>query len=102
METVTSLYIYIIYISKHISLTLIPYHLTFLLHVNLFLFHVLCLWHLLYLYFFCIPISSTLHIPILIMCSSFSLLSYVFFNAPVLFQVTHHVSSICLFHLSVI
>ena len=43
MATVTSLYIYIIYI----SITLIPYHLIFLLHVNLFLSHVLCLWHLL-------------------------------------------------------
>ena len=50
-------YTYALYISKHISITLIPYHLIFLLHVNLFLFHVLCLWHILYLYFLCILIS---------------------------------------------
>ena len=74
MATVTSLYICIIYISKHISITLIHYHLIFLLYVTLFLLHVLYLWHILYLYFFCIPISSTLHIPILIMS-----LVYVFF-----------------------
>ena len=67
-------YTYSLYISKHISITLIPYHLIFLLHVKLFLLHVLCLWHILYLYFFYIPISSTLHIPILIMS-----LVYVFF-----------------------
>ena len=78
MATVTSLYICIIYISIHISITLIPYHLIFLLHINLFLLHVLCLWHLLYLYFFCIPISSTLHIPILILCSSFTLVICLF------------------------
>ena len=67
-------YTYALYISKHISITLISYHLIFILHVKLFLLHVLCLWHILYLYFFCIPISSTLHIPILIMS-----LVYVFF-----------------------
>ena len=67
-------YTYALYISKHISITLIPYHLIFLLHVKIFLLHVLYLWHILYLYFFCIPISSTLHIPILIMS-----LVYVFF-----------------------
>ena len=67
-------YTYAYHPSIHISITSIPYHLIFLLHVNLFLLHVLCLWHILYLYFFCIPISSTLHIPILIMS-----LVYVFF-----------------------
>ena len=101
MATVTSLYICIIYISIHISITLIPYHLIFLLHVNLFLSHVLCLWHLLYLYVLCIPISSTLHIPILILCSSFTLVICLF-NIPILFQVTYHVSNLCLFHLSVL
>ena len=86
-------YTYALYISKHISITLIPYHLIFLLHVKLFLLHVLCLWHIplsilfLYSYFY------TLHIPILIMCSSFTLVICLF-NVPILFQVTYHVSSL--------
>ena len=94
-------YTYAFYISILISITLIPYHLIFLLHVNLFLLHVLYLLHILYLYFFCIPISSTLHIPILVMCSSLTLVICLF-NVPILFQVTYHVSSLCLFHLSVL
>ena len=77
MATVTSLYICISYIYTHISITLIPYHLIFLLHVNLFLLNVLCLWHILYLYFFCIPISI-LYIFLYLSCVHLSRLSYVF------------------------
>ena len=94
-------YTYAFHISIHISITLIPYHLIFLLHVNLFLLHVLCLWHILYLYFFCIPISI-LYIFLYLSCVHLSRLSYVFFNVPMLFQVTYHVSSLCLFHLLVL
>ena len=94
-------YTYAFHISIHISITLIPYHLIFLLHVNLFLLHVLCLLHILYLYFFCIPISI-LYIFLYLSCVHLSRLSYVFFNVPILFQVTYHVSSLCLFHLSVL
>ena len=68
---------YALYISKHISITLIPYHLIFLLHVNLFLLLVPCLWHILYLYFFCIPISI-LYIFLYLSCVHLSRLSYVF------------------------
>ena len=39
-------YTYALYISKHIFITLIPYHLIFILHVKLFLLLVLCLWHI--------------------------------------------------------
>ena len=84
-------YTYAFNISIHISITLILYHLIFLLHVNLFLLHVLCLWHILYLYFFLYSYFYTLHIPILIMCSSFMLVICLF-NVPILFQVTYHVS----------
>ena len=70
-------YTYALYISKHISITLIPYHLIFLLHVNLFLLPVLCHWHILYLYFLCIPISI-LYIFLYLSCVHLSRLSYVF------------------------
>ena len=70
-------YTYAFHISIHISITLIPYHLIFRLHVNLFLLHVLCLWHILYLYFLCIPISI-LYIFLYLSCVHLSRLSYVF------------------------
>ena len=70
-------YTYAFHISIHISITLIPYHLIFLLHVNLFLLHVLCLWHILYLYFFCIHISI-LYIFLYLSCVHLSRLSYIF------------------------
>ena len=63
--------------------------------------HTLCLWHIFYLYFLYIPISSTLHIPIHVTCSSFTLVICLF-NVPILLQVTYHASSLCLFHLSVL
>ena len=71
-------YTYALYISKHISITLIPYLLIFLLHVNLFLFHVLSL-------------ESPLFI--LFLYSYFEYFTYSY---------TYHVSSLCLFHLSVL
>ena len=71
-------YTYAFHISIHISITLIPYHLIFLLHVNLFLLHVLCLWHIPYLYFFCIPIFI-LYIFLYLSCAHLSRLSYVFY-----------------------
>ena len=99
-------YTYEFHISIHISTTSIPYHFIFLLHVKLFLLHVLCIWHILYLYFFCIPISSTLPIPILIMS-----LVYVFFifrfydllNSSLSYLYYHILSdymrSFCTFHI---
>ena len=83
-------YTYAFHIPIHISITSIPYHLIFLLHANLFLLHVLCLWHIplsiLFLY------SYTYHVFIFHACHmSFSMflfffrlqmmsLVYVFFN----------------------
>ena len=89
-------YTYALYISKHIFITLIPYHLIFLLHVKLFLLLVLCLWHIplsilfLYSYFY------TLHIPILIMCSSFTLVICLF-NVPIFFFRLHIMSLVYVF-----
>ena len=47
----------------------------------------------LYSYFYTLPI------PILVMCSSFTLIICLL-NVPFRFQVTYHVSILCLFHLS--
>ena len=70
-------YTYAFHISIHISITSIPYHLIFLLHVNLFLLHVLCLWHIpfsiLFLYFY------TYHVFIFHACHmSFSMFLFFF------------------------
>ena len=63
----------------HIHITLITYlsHILCLLHVNLLLLHVLCLWYILYLYSFCIPISI-LYIFLYLSCVHLSRLSYAF------------------------
>ena len=70
-------YTYAFHISIHISITSIPYHPIFLLHVNLFLLHVLCLWHIpfsiLFLYFY------TYHVFIFHSCHmSFSMFLFFF------------------------
>ena len=84
-------YTYAFHITIHIHITFIPYHLIFLLHVNLFLLHVLCLWHILYLYFFCIPISI-LYIFLYLSCVHISCLSYVFSMFPLFFRL--HIMSL--------
>ena len=100
MVTVTSLYICISYIytsynnfnylSAYMPIACQPFSVT----CSMSLAYPLSIL-LLYSYFY------TLHIPILIMCSSFKLVICLF-NFPILFQVTYHVSSLCLFHLSVL
>ena len=89
-------YTYEFHISIHISITLIPYHLIFLLHVNLFLLHVLCLWHIPYLYFFCIPISI-LYTFLYLSCVHPSRLSYVFFSMFLFFFRLHIMSLVYVF-----
>ena len=100
MVTVTSLYICISYIytsynnfnylSAYMPIACQPFSVT----CSMSLAYPLSILFL-YSYFY------TLHIPILIMCSSFTLVICLF-NVPILFQVTYHVSSLCLFHLSVL
>ena len=86
-------YTYAFHIFIHISITLIPYHLIFLLHVNFF--PVTCSMSLTYplSILFMYSYFYTLHIPILIMCSSFMLVICLF-NVPILFQITYHISSL--------
>ena len=100
MATVTSLYIGIPYIytsynnlnylSSYMPIACQPFYVT----CSMSLAYPLSILFL-YSYFY------TLHIHILIMCSSFTLVICLF-NVPILFQVTYHVSSLCLFHLSVL
>ena len=90
MATVTSLYIYISYIytylynfnslSSYIPIACQSFSVT----CSMSLAYPLSILFL-YSYFY------TLHIPIFIMCSSFTLVICLF-NVPILFQVTYHVS----------
>ena len=43
------------------------------------------------------PFIYTFSVFLYLSCVHLSRLSYVFFNVPILFQVTYHVSSLCLF-----
>ena len=54
------IYLYIsihMHISIHIHITFITYHLYIRIACQSFSLHVLCLWHISYLYFYCIPVS---------------------------------------------
>ena len=89
-------YTYAFHISIHISITLIPYHLIFLLHVNLF--PVTCSMSLAYplsILFLC-SYFYTLHIPILIMFISFHvriLCMYHIHSYLVYFHITYLILS---------
>ena len=49
-------YTYAFHISIHIHITFITYHLYIPIACQSFPLHVLCLWHIPYLYFYCIPV----------------------------------------------
>ena len=70
-------YTYAFRISIHIHITLITYHLYISIACQSFLLHILCLWPISYLYFYCIPISI-LCIFLYLSCVYLSRLSYVF------------------------
>ena len=88
-------YTYAFHISIHISITLIPYHLysycmsIFFGTYSMSLAYPLSILFL-YSYFY------TLHIPILVMCSSFTLVICLF-NVPILFFWLHIMSLVYVF-----
>ena len=96
MATVTSLFICISYIYTYF------YNfnsLSFYIPIACQFFSVTCSMSLVYplSILFMYSYFYILHIPILITCSSFTLVMCLF-NVPILCQVTYHVSSPCLFH----
>ena len=71
-------YTYALYISKHISITLIPYHLIFLLHVNLFFSYMFYVFGISFIYTFFVFLFRVLYIFLYLSCVHLSRLLYVF------------------------
>ena len=82
------LYIFIhMHISIHIHISFITYHLYIPIACQSFPLHVLCLWHISYLYFYCIPFFYTLHIPYSFYDLLLSMFYYIFFHILLYFYI---------------
>ena len=75
----------------HIHITFMTYHLYMLIACQSLSVHVLCLWHIFYLYFYCIPVSI---LYIFLYFSSFIFMTYHIL-CTITYIISYHVSISC-------